>query len=111
MTVWLNKDMQWFAPPTDKRGRHPTFSDASIQFCLSIKCLLGVALRQALGFVQSLLRLAGLQCPVPVYSTLSRRRQTLHVQPPYRPSVMALKLLESSTGIKFLGEGAARSHN
>jgi len=67
LTVWLDRDMQWFAPPTGKRGRHPTFSDAAIQFCLSIKSLLG---------------LAGLQWPVPDYSTLSRRQQTLHVQLP-----------------------------
>ena len=105
MTVWLDKDMQWFAAPTGQRGRQPTFSDAAIQFCLSIKCLLGLALRQALGFVQSLLRLAGLQWPVPDYSTLSRRQQTLHVQLPYRPTATALDLLVDSTGIKFLGEG------
>jgi len=30
LTVWLDKDMQWFAPPTGKRGRHPTFSDAEL---------------------------------------------------------------------------------
>ena len=105
LTVWLDKDMQWFAAPTGQRGRQPTFSDAAIQFCLSIKCLLGLALRQALGFVQSLLRLAGLQWPVPDYSTLSRRQKTLHVQLPYKPSATALDLLVDSTGIKFLGEG------
>ena len=105
LSVWLDTDMQWLAPPTGKRGRRPTFSDASIQFCLSIKCLFGLALRQALGFVHSLLRLAGLQWPVPDYSTLSRRQQTLKVQLPYRPSTTALDLLVDSTGIKFLGEG------
>jgi hypothetical protein len=36
LTVWLDKDMQWFAPPTGKRGHRPRFSDAAIQFCLSI---------------------------------------------------------------------------
>ena len=105
LSVWLDTDMQWLAPPTGKRGRRPTFSDASIQFCLSIKCLFGLALRQALGFVHSLLRLAGLQWPVPDYSTLSRRQQTLKVQLPYRPRTTALDLLVDSTGIKFLGEG------
>jgi len=98
LSVWLDKDMQWFAPPTGKRGRRPTFSDAAIQFCLSIKCLFGLALRQALGFVHSLLRLAGLQWPVPDYSTLSRRQQTLKVQLPYRPATTALELLVDSVG-------------
>ena len=37
LTVWLDKGMQWYAPATGKRGRNPVFSDAAIQFCLSIK--------------------------------------------------------------------------
>lgn len=105
LTIWLNRDMQWFAAPSGKRGRQRTFSDAAIQFCLSIKCLFGLALRQSLGLVESLLRLAGLNWPVPNFSTVSRRQQDLAVQLPYRPSQTALDLLVDSTGIKFLGEG------
>ena len=78
LTVWLDKDLQWYAPATGKRGRQPIFSDATIQFCLSIKSLLGLPLRQSLGMVESLLRLAGLD------------------------------LLVDSTGIKFLGEGECK---
>ena len=63
--LWLDKDMNWQAPATGKRGRQPTFSDAAIQFCLTIKCLLGLALRQATGMVESMLRLAGLDWAVP----------------------------------------------
>lgn len=48
------------APPSGKRGRNRTFSDAAIQFCLIIKCLFGLPLRQTLGLVQSLLKLMGL---------------------------------------------------
>jgi hypothetical protein len=33
--------MQRLAKPSGKRGRSPTFSDAEIPFCLSIKCLFG----------------------------------------------------------------------
>lgn len=75
--------MQWLAEPTGKRGRNPLFSDAAIQFCLSIKCLFGQPLRQALGMVQSLLKLAGLYWPVPDFSTLCRRQKTLQVQLSY----------------------------
>ena len=78
LTVWLDKDLQWYAPATGKRGRQPIFSDATIQFCLSIKSLLGLPMRQSLGMVESLLRLAGLD------------------------------LLVDSTGIKFLGEGECK---
>ena len=60
LTIWLDRDMQWLAPPKGKRGRCQKFSDAAIQFCLTIQCLFGQPLRQTLGLVQSLLRMAGL---------------------------------------------------
>ena len=94
--------MQWCAPA---RGRQRVFSDAAIQFCLSIKCLFRLALRQTLGMVESLLRLAGLAWKVPDFSTVRRRQKTLRVQLPYCPTTSALDLLVDSTGIKFLGEG------
>jgi len=72
LTIWLDHEMQWLAMPSGKRGRQRTFSDAAIQFCLSIKCLVGLALRQTLGLVESLLRLACLDWAVPDYSTVSR---------------------------------------
>ena len=57
LTVWLNKDLQGYAPASGKRGRPGKFSDTAIQFCLSLKCLFGLAQRQSLGMVESLLRL------------------------------------------------------
>lgn len=65
LTIWLDKDMQWYACGSGKRGRQQTFTDAAIEFCLSIKCLFGLALRQGLGLVQSLLQLAELDWRVP----------------------------------------------
>ncbi len=41
------------------------FSDAAIQFCLSTKILFKLPLRQTEDMVASLLRLAGLDWPVP----------------------------------------------
>src|SRR5574343_1400119 len=105
LTIWLDKGMQWYAPASGKRGRQHIFSNAAIQFCLGIKCLFGLALRQSLGLVESLLRLAGLDWRVPDYSTVCRRQKTLRVQLPYRASTTALELLADSTGIQFLGEG------
>lgn len=105
LTMWLDTGMHWLAQPNGKRGRDQTFSDAAIEFCLTIKCLYGLPLRQSLGMVQSLLQLAGLDWPVPDFSTLSRRQSTLHVRLPYQPKKGALDLLVDSTGIKFLGEG------
>lgn len=79
LTVWLDKDMRWLAEPSGKRGRGQIYSDAAIEFCLSIKCLFNQPLRQALGIVQSLLELAQLDWRAPDFSTVCRRQKTLQV--------------------------------
>lgn len=98
LTIWLDRDMQWLAPPTGKRGRCQKFSDAAIQFCLTIKCLFGQPLRQTLGLVQSLLRMAGLPWSAPDYSTVCRRQKSLEVQVHYKASTKGLHMLADSTG-------------
>lgn len=103
--IWLDKEMAWYALHEGRRGRPPVFSDAAIQFCLSIKMLFKLPLRQASGMVARLLRLAELDWPVPEYSTLCRRQKTLQVQIPDRRTGGPLNLLADSTGIKFLGDG------
>jgi hypothetical protein len=55
--------------------------------------------------VASLLRLAGLDWPVPDCSTLCRRQKTLKAQIPFRRVEGPPKLLVDSTGMKFLGDG------
>ena len=112
LTIWFDPEMTWEARPTGKRGRQPTYSDAAIQTCLTMKVLFGMALRQTTGFVESLLQLSGLDWSVPDFSTLSRRQKTLAVNIPYRGSQGALHLLIDSTGIKVEGEGEwnARKH-
>jgi hypothetical protein len=59
LTIWLDAAMAWEAAPTGKRGRQPSYSDAAIQTCLTMKVLFGMALRQTTGFVESLLHLIG----------------------------------------------------
>jgi hypothetical protein len=104
--------MSWEAAPNGKRGRQPSYSDAAIQTCLTMKVLFGMALRQTTGFVESLLRLIGLNWAVPDFSTLCRRQKTLKVDIPFRGSQGPLHLLIDSTGIKVEGEGEwnARKH-
>ena len=105
LLVWLDREMAWLAPKRGRPGRPETFSDAALQFCLSIKVLFGLALRQTIGMVASLLKLAGLDWPVPDYSTLCRRQKTVAIQIPYRRSGGPLNLLVDSTGVKVLGDG------
>jgi hypothetical protein len=96
--------MTWAVEPTGKRGRQPVYSDAAVQTCLTMKVLFGMALRQTTGFVESLLRLVGLDWEVPDFSTLSRRQKTLKVNIPFRGSQGPLHLLIDCTGIKVEGE-------
>jgi hypothetical protein len=58
---------------------------------------------QTTGFVESLLRLVGLDWAVPDFSTLSRRQKTLAVTIPYRGAQGPLNLPIDSTGIKADG--------
>lgn len=112
LELWFDPEMVWVPPPGGKRGRQQQFSDAAIQACLTLKVLFGMPLRQTTGFVQSLLRLVGLEWAVPDYSTLCRRQKTLNVSLPYRGGKGPLNLLIDSTGIKSEGEGEwnARKH-
>lgn len=104
--LWIDRDMQWVnIVGNGKRGRDVVFSDAAIQFCLMLKALYNLPLRQASGMVQSMLKLAGLDWQAPTYSTLCRRQSSLRVNIPYRRSESAVHLLVDSTGLKILGEG------
>ena len=105
LLIWLDKEMVWLAPPNGSPGRPSVFSAAAIQFCLTIKVLFRLPLRQTTGMVAGMLRMADLDWPVPDYSTLCRRQKTLAVQIPYRRAEGPLNLLVDSTGIKFLGDG------
>mgnify|MGYP001082453932 CR=1 FL=1 len=112
LSIWFDPEMAWEAKPSGNRGRQQAYSDAAIQACLTIKVLFGLPLRQATGFVESLLEMVGLDWAVPDFSTLCRRQRTLSVAIPYRGSAGPLHLLVDSTGIKAEGEGEwnARKH-
>lgn len=105
LLIWLDKDMVWLAPRAGRMGRRPVFSDAAIQFCLMVKVLFSLPLRQATGMVSSILQMAGLEWPVPDFSTLSRRQKNITVGISSRRAAGPLNLLVDSTGIKFLGDG------
>lgn len=112
LDVWFDPGMDWFAVPDGRPGRPLRFSDRAIEFCLTLKGLFQLPLRQMTGLAQSLLRLAGLDWPVPDYTTLCRRQKSLSVDLGGRPSAGGLHLLVDSTGIKMIGDGEwkARKH-
>ena len=65
LLIWLDKDMTWLSPHDGSPGRPAVFSDAAIQFCLTIKVLFKLPLRQTTGMVASLLKLQTWTGPCP----------------------------------------------
>jgi Transposase DDE domain len=93
LTIRFGPAMTQEAAPTGKRGRQPDHLDAAIRTCLTMKVLFGMALGQATGFVESPLRLIGLDRAMPDISTRSPRQKALKVSIPYRGSGGPLHLL------------------
>ena len=82
------------------------YPDLVIEFCLTIKTVYGLKLRQCTGFIKSVFSLMGLSAlSVPDYSTLCRRSSGLKVKISQRPVGEKLHIALDSTGLKVFGEG------
>src|ERR671933_1199299 len=75
LTLWLDEAAiaGWRAPRRTTPGGQASYSNLAIELVLTLRLVFHLALRQAEGFVTSLLRLLGLDLPVPDHTTLSRR--------------------------------------
>ncbi|MEK6482362.1 IS5 family transposase [Catalinimonas sp. 4WD22] len=84
------------------------YSDVVIEFCLTIKQVYGLALRQCTGFIKSIFALMGLsELAVPNYSTLCRRASALKIKVSHclPKAGKKLRIAIDSTGLKVFGEG------
>ncbi len=106
LTVWFTPEAieAWAAEPRTTRGGRPSYSDLAITTALTLRAVFRLALRQTEGLIGSVLRLLGLDLPVPDHSTLSRRAETLEVPRPKAGSE-PVHLLVDSTGLKLCGAG------
>ena len=107
LLIWLDQGMTRLAPRDGRPGRPAAFSEAAIRFCLTIKVLFKLPLRQTTGMVASLLKMANLDRAVPDHTTLCRRQRTLAVQIVHRRADGPPNPLVDSTGIKFAGDSSA----
>ncbi|TCB36133.1 IS5 family transposase [Acinetobacter sp. ANC 4910] len=105
IAIWFDPKTQWYALTSSKQGRSQTYSDIAIQCCLMIKSLFRLTLRMVTGFVQSLIKLCGLDWTAPDFTTLCRRQKHIDIAISYQKNSDGLHLLVDSTGLKFLGEG------
>ena len=77
---------------------------------LTLRLLFRLPLRQAEGFLDSLLSWMGLELKTPDHTTLSRRNQIVEVQPLTRAHDGPIDLIVDSTGLKILGSGEWKVH-
>ena len=139
LLIRVDKDMAWRAPHDGRPGRPAVFSDAAMQFCLSVEILFELPLRQTSGRVARLMKVAGLDWAVPDFPTLWRRQSEMEPWPLWgraspsntgRPDPLSPRAsaeparalsghpcgmpcrVTDSAGIKFLGDGEwqARKH-
>src|SRR4051812_4138216 len=84
LTVWVTDEAiaAWRAEPRISRGGQPWYSPLAILTALTLRAVLRLALRQTEGLIGSVIRLLGLDLPVPDHTTLSRRAETLDVPRP-----------------------------
>ncbi len=75
LTLWLTPEALagWAAPRRTTRGGQPRDSDLAIEATLTFGMVFGLPLRQGEGLLGSVLKLMGLDLPVPDHTTLSRR--------------------------------------
>ena len=105
LLIWLDPGMHWHGNASGKPGRSPTFSDTAVQFCLAIKGLLELPLRPAMKVTKQLLQSAGLNWPVPDFSTVSRRRKQLREVIVDRTDPLGLHLIVDDGGIQIMRMG------
>jgi hypothetical protein len=114
ITLWITPSAirGWAAKPTGRRGAPQKYSDLAIETALTLRLLLQLPLRQAEGFLRSLLELMDLTLEAPDHTTRSRRGSSLKVNLGALQSKMRMHLIIDSTGLSIVGEGewAAAKH-
>src|SRR3954465_12175460 len=117
LTVWVTDEAirAWRAEPRTPRGGQPWYSELAILTALTLRAVFRLAYRQTEGLIGSLMRLLGLDLPVPDHTTLCRRAETLEVPRPKPRGDGAgggagrdtgpMHLLVDSTGLKLYGAG------
>ena len=107
LTVWFTDDAiaAWKAAPRTTPGGQPHYSDLAITTALTLRAVFHLPLRQTEGLIGSILQLLGLDLPVPDFSTLSRRAQSLELPAQTRATGGAIHLLVDSSGLKLGGPG------
>jgi hypothetical protein len=107
ITLWISDDAiaSWKPAPTGRRGAQRKFSDHAIETALTLRLVFKLPLRQAEGFLRSVLSLMSIDHEAPDHTTLSRRSQHLDIQLARVSTEKSIHLIVDSTGLSIVGEG------
>ncbi len=105
---WFDKSIfiNWYYRGTRLRGGKQVYSAAVIELILIISYVYYLPLRQAQGFMMSLLEEQNIALEVPDYTTLCRRRKTLNIKKKLTPWNRKESIVFSidASGLKCSGE-------
>jgi hypothetical protein len=114
VTLWFSADARdaWRPSPSGQPGGQQRFSDLAITTTLTLRLVFHLPLRQAEGFVRSVLSLMDVDLEAPDHTTLSCRSRHLDIELYRIPSKGPIHLVVDSTGLSIVGEGewAAAKH-
>ncbi len=108
LTLWVSEDVlaAWNnTARTGQRGKPSTYTDAVILCMASLQEIYHLPLRATEGLLASVVKMLGVELPVPDHTTLCRRRKVLEVSLPRRRTDEPLHVVVDSTGVKVYGEG------
>ncbi len=107
ITLWISHVAiaSWKPAPTGLRGAQRKFSDHAIKTALTLRLVFKLPLRQAEGFLRSLLSRMGVHLEAPDHTTLSRRGQRLDLALGGLPTNEPIHLIV--VGMSSVAEGEA----
>ena len=104
LTLWVDEQAvsAWRRRGSPQgRGRPRIYSDTAIECALVVRTVFHLSLRATQGFLGSVVRLMGVDLPVPAYSTVSRRQAGLDPRLHPAPAKQARHVVIDTAG----GEG------
>jgi len=107
VTLWISEDAidDWKPAPSGGRGGQRKFSDHAIETALTLRFVFNLPLRQAEGFLRSIISMMGVDLEAPDHTTLSCRSRRLDVGLDRIASSKPIHLIVDSTELSIVGEG------
>ena len=107
VTVWVAPEAvaAWTPGRSGTRGGQRRYLDVAIETALTLRLIYHLPLRQAEGFLNSLLAMMRLDLAAPDYTTLSRRGQYLERRLRPVPTCGPIHLVLDSPGLSIVGKG------